>query len=297
MSAAPLDGKSLLVVTGKGGVGKSVVAAALATRLAAAGRRVLVQESDPRESQHQLLGCDPSGGAFVTAGVRLYVQNVDPYVAIEERVREHVKVRALARRICGSEAFRTFVAGAPGLGDVAILGHALRLVEGTARDAPPVDVVVLDAPATGHGVSLLEAPSLVSDVVGGGPFGELARDVATYVGDPDRTALVAVTTAEEMPVDELLELDAALRAGVDRAPALVVVNGLYPPWPAKDGPSGPHAELWRRRRAVNERQLARLDRVSIGPRVELPLLALPRGPELLTEIVSAFANARDAGAL
>ncbi len=288
MSSAPLAAKSLLVVTGKGGVGKSVIAAALARVLADAGRRVLVLESDPRESQHVLLGCEPSGGGVVTAAPGLFVQNVDPYAAIEERVREQVKVAALSRRICRSEAFRTFVAGAPGLSDVAVLGHALRLVAGAARGAPRVDTVILDAPATGHGVSLLEAPALVADVVGGGPFGELARDVAEYVADEERAALVAVTTAEEMPVDELLELCAALRAGVGRPPALVAVNALYPPWPGDDAPPGPHAELWRRRRAVNDRELARVRRARPGVIAELPLLALARGPALVAALAEAL---------
>lgn len=291
MSATSLDGKSLIVVTGKGGVGKSVVCAALAWMLAERGRRALVLESDPRESQHQLLDCEPSGGAVVTARPRLFVQNVEGYTAIEERVREQVKVAALARRICGSEAFRTFVAAAPGLQDVAVLGHALRLTAGKAQDAPRVDTVVLDAPATGHGVSLLEAPTLVAEVVGGGPFGEMARDVSAVVDDPERTALVAVTTAEEMPVDELLELSDALRDGVGRTPRLVVVNALYPEWPKKARPRGALAEVWRRRRLVNDRELVRLRRGYAGVCAELPLLPMDRGPELVAALAAHLAEA------
>lgn len=291
MSATSLDGKSLIVVTGKGGVGKSVVAASLAWMLAERGRRALVLESDPRESQHQLLGSEPSGGVVVPVRRRLFVQNVEGYTAIEERVREQVKVAALSRRICGSEAFRTFVAAAPGLQDVAVLGHALRLTEGKAHGAPRVDTVVLDAPATGHGVSLLEAPTLVAETVGGGPFGEMARGVSAAVDDSEQTALVAVTTAEEMPVDELLELSAALREGVGRTPRLVVVNALYPEWPKRARPRGALAEVWRRRRLVNERELARLADGYAGTCVELPLLAMDRGPSLVAELAAHLEEA------
>jgi anion-transporting ArsA/GET3 family ATPase len=290
MSAVTLSGKRLLVVTGKGGVGKSVVAAALGRLLADAGQRVLVLESDPRESLHQLFDCEPSGGTVVAAGLRLHIQNVSGTDAIEERVREQVKVATLSRRICGSEAFRTFVAGAPGLSDAAVLGHAQRLVEGKARGAPQVDTVLVDAPATGHGLSFLEAPSLVADTVGGGPFGEMAREVAEHVADAERSDVVAVTAAEEMPVDELLELFAALRTGVGRSPACIVVNALYPPWPRKRPPTGPAADLWRRRRAVNDHEIARLARATSTPRVELPLLPLGRGPELVAALAERLAE-------
>ncbi len=277
----------LIVVTGKGGVGKSAVAAALGRVLAARGRRALLIEVDPRENLHHLLGVAPSGGEIVAAGPRLRLQNVRPIAVIGELVRERLRIAALARRVLQSPIFEHFVEGAPGFKELAVLLHAARLVEwhGGRRAA---DVVVLDAPATGHGVSLLAAPGLVAEVIPHGPVGHQARALAALVADPARTAAVVVTTAEELPVQEALELIALLRERLHRTPEVVVVNGLYPPLPQPAGtvPPGDAAlpALWRERRATNERELARLAAAWSGPTVALPLLALERGPDVVAAL-------------
>ncbi len=278
--------RELLVVTGKGGVGKTAVSAALGLALSRAGRRVLVVEADPRENLHQMMGVAPSGGAIVPAGPRLWLQNLKPQQVLDEIVREQVKVPFLAERVLQSAIYRQFAAGAPGLKELAILGHALRLRRGQgALGAPELDLVVLDAPATGHGVALLAAPQLVAGVIRQGPFGRMAGELAELVGDPERSAVVVVTQAEEMPVEEALELRAALGERLGRAPELLVVNGLYPPAPPVDDGIGdtPLAALWRRRRALNERELARLTaawrEASGGRRVtHSGAAAAPHGP-------------------
>lgn len=271
-----------MAVTGKGGVGKTTLAATLARLMAARGRRVLLVEVDPRESLHHLLDIPPSGGAAVRVDERLWLENVQPVRVLEALVRQKVAVAALARKIVGTEVFRHFAEGAPGMKEMAVLGHAMQVVRGEAK--PKVDMVVLDAPATGHGMSLLWAPLLVSEVLGKGPLGRLAGEVGDMVRDPAQVAVVIATTAEEMPVQEALELIAGLRERLGRPPELLVVNGLYPPLPqhAGRGPAGAKAALalWRQRREVNERELERLASSWHGPRVDLPLLALDRGPAL-----------------
>ncbi len=102
--------------------------------------------------------------------------------------------------------------GAPGLKESAVFGRALRMVDGPrSAGAPPPDVVILDAPATGHGVSWLAAPQLVADVVRSGPIGHMAELISAFLGDRHRFGVVVVTTAEEMPVEESLELIARPR--------------------------------------------------------------------------------------
>jgi hypothetical protein len=232
-----------------------------------------------------------------------------------------VPIGVLARKIVASPVFQHFAAGAPGLKEMAVLGYALRTVEGDYKHK--ADVVVLDAPATGHGASMLAAPLLLSELVGGGQIGDMARNLAEFIADPERCGVVLATLAEEMPVQELVELVALLRERMGRPPELVVANGLYPEFPreraggravasasirgrdeeiARDAGAAVHRsaglirppdrrsvlDLWRERRAVNDRELKRLRSVWKGPLAEVALLPLDRGPALLAAIEAAL---------
>ena len=293
----PLQQRKLVVVTGKGGVGKSALTSALGRLLAAAGRRTLMLEVDPRENLHQLLGVAPSGGEIVpvdrgdTDG-RLFLQNLKPHEVVDWVVRKQVKIEMIVERVQKSPVYHRFVEGAPGLKEMAILGHALRLVRGDmGRNAPPLDTVVLDAPATGHGVYLLTASKLYADAIGEGPFADMAREVADFTADVTACGVVVVTLAEEMPVQEALELRESLKERFGREPELLVVNGLYPVVPKKKlGAPDDLMELWRRRRGVNARELKRLDREWPGPRVDLPLLPVDRGPLLVDQLTELLAD-------
>jgi anion-transporting ArsA/GET3 family ATPase len=272
-------GRALVVVTGKGGVGKSTLAAAIGHGLAARGRRTLVLETDPRESLHQLLETAPSGGAIVKVRDGLWLQNLQPRHEIEALVRRRIRMPLVARAVAASPVFHHFVEGAPGLKELAILGHALRLARG--ETGPKVETVVLDAPATGHGVSLLAAPALVADVLGAGPVADLAGAVADLVRDAGRCGVVVVTLAEEMAIQESLELRAELAGRVNRVPDALVVNQLLPPYDRRArGPEEARA-LWRDRRAVQDAELVRVAAGWTGPIHEVPLLACPPGPALV----------------
>lgn len=297
--------RQLLVVTGKGGVGKTLLTGVLGTLLARHGRRVLAVEVDPRENLHQMLGVDPSGGAVVTTPFGVSLQNLRPRDVLDEIVRERVKLELLVRRILVSPVYQTFSEGAPGLKELAILGHAAMQVRGFGRRPPRFDTVLLDAPATGHGLSLLLAPKLVSEAIPGGPFGELAGELAGFAGNSELCGVVVATAAEELPVEEALELRQSLADRLGRVPLLLVVNGLYPPFPGGVGAEDPRGDeavpalaadasqlraLWRDRRRVNERERARLLAAWQGPVAELPLLALPAGPELVRRLAAQLAE-------
>jgi len=277
---------SLLVVTGKGGVGKSTLTATLGRILARSGKRVLLLEVDPRESLYQLLGVPPLGGSVSTVAPGLYVQNVRPRDVVDELVRERVWIDLLINRVLASTVYQHFVEGAPGLKQMAVLGYALRVVRGeSARELGGIDMVILDAPATGHGVSMLAAPSLVSDVIREGPVGEMAAELAEFTADPARCGVILASLAEEMPVTETAELIDSMRQRLDRQPELVAVNGLYPAMDHAESKTSvelaPALDLWRERRRVNQRELKRLAEFWAGPSVQLPMLPVARGPELV----------------
>lgn len=277
-----LEKLQLVVVTGKGGVGKSVVTAALGRLLAARGRKTLLFEVDPRENLHQLLDTQPSGGEIINASPRLFLQHIEPRELIDDLVREKLKVKLLVNRVLASPVHRHFTEGAPGLKESAVFGRALRMIEG---HGPPglrrPDVVILDAPATGHGVSWLAAPQLVADVVRSGPIGHMAQLISDFLADPGRCGVVVVTTAEEMPVEESLELIEALDSRFGRSPEAVIANALYPAIDENGEGADPAARLWRDRRAINVAELERLDAAWAGPLAEIPLLPMNPGPALV----------------
>lgn len=287
-----LASRQLIVVTGKGGVGKTTIAAALGRLLARAGRRTLLLEIDPRESLHQLLGTEPSGGQIIKAGDRLASQNLQARSVVDGLVREKLPIAALASKVIASSVFQHFAEGAPGLKEMAVLGYALRTVEGHYRHK--ADVVILDAPATGHSASMLAAPLVLADAIGGGQLGEMAKELAAFIADRKRCGVVLAALAEEMPVQEALELVALLEEKIGRPPELVVANALYPPIPSgapKGGAASETIGLWRDRRAVNDRELRRLRGGWRGPLGEVPLLPLDRGPALLQGVADALVEA------
>ena len=279
--------RQLIVVTGKGGVGKSALSCVLGRTLAEQGRRVLLLEVDRRENLQQMLGVPPSAGEMLPVSEGLHLQNLKPNQVVDWVVEKKVKIRPIVQRVLSSAVYHRFVEGAPGLNELAILGHALRVVRGEVP-GPTIDTVILDAPATGHGVSLLTAPRLVAEAIGHGPFAELAREVADFVADGRRVGMVVVTLAEEMPVSEALELRKRLEGEVGRAPDLLVVNGLYPEYDSRTQASDDLADLWRRRHRVNADELDRLSSSWQGPRVDLPLLPIDAGEPLVAELTGRF---------
>jgi len=268
----------LVIVTGKGGVGKTTVAAALAWQIAR-HRRVTLLEVDPRESAHHLFAVPPSGGEPVQAGERLELLHARPRRVVDELVQDKLKVAPLVRRLQASPIYDHFVDGAPGLKELALLRYIHDLVRGPKRKRR-ADCVVLDSPATGHALALLSAPGLAADAIASGPIATLAREVATWLS-AESTGLVLVTLAEELAVTETLEAAEALGEVLGKSPEAWIANALYPALPANFEARDPVAELWRRRRQVNERELARLERAVGEPVVALPLLPIAEGKRLV----------------
>jgi len=282
-------GDGLTFVTGKGGVGKSALAAAVALGLAGEGRRVLLLEIDPRESLHAWLDVAPSGGARVAVAPRLALESLRPRALVDRQVEERIPVRLLARRLLAHPLYRQFVDGAPGLEELAVLDHVERSLRGE------FDSVVLDGAASGHALGQLQAPALVAEVVRSGPFARLAERLKSFVSDPRRCRTLLVSTAEEMPVEESLDLARDLEAGLGQPAALLAINQLAPDDlpPERPGEAAPLA-LWRQRLALQERCRERLLAGWRGAVVELPWLPLPRGEKLARALAGRLSTIRPA---
>ena len=244
-------------------------------RLAADGKRRLLLEVDPRESLYPLLGVEPSGGEIVAADHGLHVQNVQPRDVLDALVAERLRVGVLTRRVLRSPIYQHFVDGCPGLKEMAVLGHAYTRL----RDRE-FDQIVLDAPATGHGLALLTAPGLVWPALADGPIRALSREVADFVDEPSKVGIVVVTLAEEMPVQETEELAEQMRVRLNREAELLVVNGLIPQVGQPDR-LPPPLQLAARRAAGQQAWRRRLSERFDRPRCELPLLPIPASPRLV----------------
>ena len=207
-----LDQARLLVVTGKGGTGKTTVAAGLAVAAAGRGRRVLVVEVEGRQGLAGLFGRQELDHREVRVAEGVNALAVDP----DESLREYLArygFAPLARLLSWANLNRFITAAAPGLGDVLLVG---KVWEAATREARPgsgsYDLVVLDAPPTGRVVPFLRAPETVAELARVGPIRHQADRVGALLDDPERTAVVLTCLPEELPVTETLEGVAALGA-------------------------------------------------------------------------------------
>jgi hypothetical protein len=220
----------LVVVTGKGGVGKTTVAAALALLGARGGRRTIAAELSGQRRIPTLLGHPTAGAPGVEEEVSpgLWATTLDPEGALAEWAGRLVRPRAVVELAARSRAFAGFVQAAPGARELVSITKAWELGERERwlRERRGYDLVVLDAHASGHGVGLLRTPATFAEIARVGPIAAQARLVAELLRDPERCAVVLVATAEETPVNETLELQDLLEAQLGRGPSLIVVNGM-----------------------------------------------------------------------
>jgi anion-transporting ArsA/GET3 family ATPase len=297
--------KRLIFVTGKGGVGKSTVAAALGTLAARHGLRTMVAELS---SQQRVQGVfDRYGEQFeeVQLAPRLFTISIDPEHAMDEYLR--VKVGALGHALASSRLFQAFAMATPGMRELLSIGKVWELAQlhRRTRGASPYDLVIVDAPATGHGLGLLRTPRTFADIARVGPIAHQGRTISDTLADRGFTGVVAVATAEEMPVNETLSLIEAVERD-ELALDLVVLNGLYP-MRFNSGEVGQllealersrsqlsrsalRAALAEHARAANQReQQARLAAGVNGRLVELPYVFSEHlGPRQVEELADAL---------
>jgi anion-transporting ArsA/GET3 family ATPase len=220
--------QQLHLVTGKGGVGKTTVATALAASLAREGANVLLAEINGNNRISSLLGVPPAGYAMREVTDRLWVVNLTPQETLKEYVLLIIRIEALYRTVFENRLVESFLRLLPALGELTMLGKIWYELQQQRHGRPRFDAIVVDLPATGHARALLEAPSSVRTSIPPGPMRENADRLDAMVKDPLGTRMHIVTAPEEMPATEAHELLAFARAHKVPCAPLVVNQRLRP---------------------------------------------------------------------
>jgi len=290
--------RRLVLVVGKGGVGRSTVAAAIASECADRGRKTLLYETNANDRfgaffQKSAVSTDP-----VQLAPNLFAINATPASALAEYGLMILKFKTVYEMVFENRVTKAFLRAIPGLDEYALLGKLWFHTTEEKRGKLVWDTIVFDMPASGHAISMLRVPWVIVDTVPEGPLTRDARTIKGLLTDPVRTATILVTLAEEMPVNEACELEVKLtKLGI--VPQQLIANQIYPDrFPhgspmervldALISPSGipaggsplvelaEHASLSRDRHHLNARYLAELRKRAATPVSELPILFAPK---------------------
>ena len=221
----PFEERRFVFVTGKGGTGKTTVTAALAVALAGRGRRVLIALSETKERTSVLFGAPPLGPEIRLVAPNISAVKISAETALREYGEMILRSRAVYSAVFENKYVKGFFAAVPGLYQWAILGKAWFHSTETGPDGRPrFDVVLFDAPATGHGLDMLRVPKIIVDIA---PPGLLRRDAErawAMFKDPKQSGVVIVTLPEDLPATEAVELATAVEQELHLPVANVIVN-------------------------------------------------------------------------
>ncbi len=213
-------------MTGKGGVGRTTVAAAMGLVAVRRGLRAVVVEVAARQGVPDLFGVGPRGYDPVECAPGLLAIRVTWEDALREYGLMKLRFQVLYRLVFENPLVRRILPAIPGVAEILVIGKVLYVATDGLAHAPPPDVVVLDAPATGHGIALFSAPFAVAETVASGPLAEDARRLKGLLLDRGFTRFHIVTTPEEMPVAEGIEIYERLAVRHDLPFGTVFLNGL-----------------------------------------------------------------------
>jgi len=298
----------VLIVAGKGGVGKTSTAATIAVAAARTGKSVLLVEVSGRSAVAPLLGAEPQGYEEtvavddVGAPTNVRCRSLTPDQALVEWLADH-GFKLIARRMARTGVLEVVATATPGIKDLLVLGK-IRQLE-TSRAA---DLIVVDAPAAGHALGFLRSPAGVRDTARAGTIHRQAQEALAMLSDPSRCQVVLVTIAEETPVNELIETSFAVEDEVGITLGPVVVNSLLPKIHGLDSDKirRPHgssvtdteladlrsaARFRMERTALQQEQLVRLAAELPLPQIHLPQLFVPHlGPPEIEMLADAFSD-------
>jgi anion-transporting ArsA/GET3 family ATPase len=283
--------KRLVFVTGKGGVGKSTISIALGMAAANRGKRTIVCEVGGQETASRVFRRAEIGFHEVEVADNLWAISIDPDQSLREYLLLQLKVRAMRDMLVRSRIFNYLAAATPGLKELVTIGKIWELAQPDRRvkKAQEYDLVIVDAPATGHGIGFLQTPRTFASIARVGPIHSQAEELDRFITDSTGAAIVSLP--EEMPVNESASLEESLTGDVGMAVDRVYMNALYPERFSKsdgseleraledaDGPAkaAVRAALSELRRSRSQRdQLQRLKRAVSTPVKTLPFIFKP----------------------
>lgn len=225
--------KRWLFVLGKGGVGRTSVAAALAIAASRQGRKTLVVEMNGVWDIGRRFGLDAASYEPVTIAENVSWRSITTRDCMADFARTKLKLGRVGARVMSSRPFRAFVDAVPGLPDLLQLGKIENMLNEPGPADPVYDLVIVDAPATGHGLSLLAAPSTMTELTESGPFHDLAATIANALAAPS-TGVIVTTLAEQLPYTETSELLDTLERSPLNVDGVVVNRLLTSPLPDRD---------------------------------------------------------------
>lgn len=280
--------KRLLFVTGKGGVGKSTVAASLGLAAAARGKRTIVCEIGSQEHTSRLFNRAQVGFHEVQLEDNLWTISIDPDESMREYVLLQLKVRAMRDLLFRSRVFTYLTAATPGLKELVTIGKIWELaqLDRKVRKGRKYDLVIVDAPATGHGIGFLQTPRTFANIARVGPIHAQAQELDRFITDHASTGTAIVSLPEEMPVNETATLERELREEIGVSVDRVYMNALYPERFSNgeaerlegERPQATGAVREALRAAVSEHRRARSQRAQLARlrrRVSTPVKTLP----------------------
>ena len=285
--------KRLVFVTGKGGVGKSTISIALGLSAAARGKRTIICEVAGQETASRVFRRAQVGFHEVEVADNLWAISLDPDESLREYLLLQLRVRAMRDMLVRSRIFNYLAAATPGLKELVTIGKIWELAQPSRRvkKAREYDLVIVDAPATGHGVGFLQTPRTFAGIARVGPVHSQAQELDRFVTAHQTTGVAIVSLPEEMPVNESASLEELLTDQIGMAVDRVYMNALYPERFGKgeaseleraledaEGPAraAVRAALSEHRRAPAPRaQLRRLKRAVSSPVKTLPFIFKP----------------------
>jgi len=228
--------KRVVIVTGKGGTGKTTLSVIIAREAAARGQRVLLAEVSGAQQIPRLFGRQGTGYAVQSLEPNLATFSITPEESLEDYVVMQVRFKSIYRLVFRNRIIAPFMDAVPGLPDLMTLGKLFDVERSTQPDGSPTyDLIVLDAPSTGHALTLLQSPRSMMEMTVTGPVHENAKDVHGLFNDPEKTALVLTSVPETLPVNETIELYKALGPQRELVAATVLNKAWPPPVPDLDG--------------------------------------------------------------